>query len=395
MKQNIQITAYTAISALGFGNASMVTALKDMHNGLKPCDFQDCDLITYIGSITELDSVQPFPEEKLSRNNKIAYATLQQDGFAEQLVRAIAKYGADRIGLIVGTSTSGFKELEHAYQQRAKTGKLPDDFDFNATADLYATTDFIQQHYAITGPSMTINTACSSSAKAIISATRWLANKFCDAVVVIGADSLCLNTLYGFNSLELLDKQICQPCGAARHGLNIGEAGAALLLERSDNADKPHILGYGESSDGYHMSAPHPEGVGAVLAMQQALQTAQLNPEDIDYINMHGTASKMNDAIEDHAIYQVFADKTPCSSTKGLTGHTLGAAGALEVVLSCLALELNLLPGCSTTKAIDPSFNSKILLTNKKVNDVKFVLSNAFGFGGNNCSIIIGASDAS
>jgi 3-oxoacyl-[acyl-carrier-protein] synthase-1 len=213
-----------------------------------------------------------------------------------------------------------------------------------------------------------------------------------DAAVVGGVDSLCLTTLYGFNSLGLMSAQPCRPFDAARDGISIGEAAAFALLERvpgSLDEDAVLLLGVGESSDAYHMSSPHPEGLGARMAMQAALEMAHLHAADIDYINLHGTATPSNDASEAKAVAALFGSSTPCSSTKGATGHTLGAAGGLEAVICALALQHGLMPGGVNTQKLDPALPLNYLLDNRE-QAVSYVLSNSFGFGGTNCSLVLG-----
>jgi len=213
----------------------------------------------------------------------------------------------------------------------------------------------------------------------------------CDAAVVGGVDSLCLMTLYGFNALQLVSPDICRPADARRNGLSIGEAAGFALVEwpapaRSGLA----LLGYGESSDAHHMSAPEPEGRGALAAMKGALERAGLAAGDIDYINLHGTATPANDAAEDKAVVALFGAATPCSSTKGWTGHTLGAAGILEAVISLLAIENRFAPQSLNTEQKDPKLGGNVLLAPRE-GPVRRVLSNSFGFGGSNCSLVFGA----
>jgi 3-oxoacyl-[acyl-carrier-protein] synthase-1 len=213
-----------------------------------------------------------------------------------------------------------------------------------------------------------------------------------DAAVVGGVDSLCLTTLYGFNSLELLAHEACRPWDRARTGLSIGEAAAFALLERPAPAPPVGavlLLGVGESSDAHHMSSPHPEGLGARLAMQAALQAAALQPGDIDYLNLHGTATPSNDAAEDRALVGLFGKSTPCSSTKGATGHTLGAAGALEAAVAALSLREGFIPGGAQTSALDPALGANYVLESRDA-PLARVMSNSFGFGGTNCSLVLG-----
>jgi len=220
-----------------------------------------------------------------------------------------------------------------------------------------------------------------------------------DAAVVGGVDSLCQTTLYGFNSLELLSPQMCRPFDVARSGISIGEGAAFALLERpTATSARPHdgvaLLGYGESSDAHHMSSPHPDGLGAQLAMRAGLESARLEPAQIDYINLHGTATPSNDQAEGRAVASLF-EGTPCSSTKGMTGHTLGAAGAVEAVLAALALQYGFMPASANTRTLDPAISLDYLLA-RRDQPLRAVLSNSFGFGGTNCSLVLGqAGDSS
>jgi 3-oxoacyl-[acyl-carrier-protein] synthase I len=390
------LTSFTAVNALGRGNAAVLEALIAARTGLKPCTFEQVQLETWAGEVAGLDDLRV--SERLAefdcRNNRLAELALEQDGFAARIAQAREKYGARRIAVILGTSTSGILETEHAYRQRdPQTGALPASYRFATTHNLYASTDFVRRYLGLEGPAAMISTACSSSAKVFASAWRLIAQGLCDAAVVGGVDSLCRNTLYGFASLDLVGREPCRPCDAQRGGISIGEAAGFALLERPEQAASHSgvaLLGYGESSDAYHMSTPHPEGVGAALAMQRALACATLAPAAIDYINMHGTASQVNDSMEDKAISTVFGTNTACSSTKGWTGHALGAAGITEAVISALCIQHGLMPGCLNTRSIDPSFTSQVLLANQS-GTVQRVLSNSFGFGGSNCSLIFGA----
>lgn len=389
------LTSFTAVNALGRGSTAVLEALKAARTGLAPCTFEQVQLETWVGEVAGLDELRVC--ERLAefdcRNNRLAELALEQDGFAARIAQAREKYGPRRIAVILGTSTSGILETEHAYRQRdPQTGALPPSYRFATTHTLYATTDFVRRYLDLEGPAAMISTACSSSAKVFASARRLMAQGLCDAAVVGGVDSLCRNTLYGFASLDLVGREPCRPCDAQRGGISIGEAAGFALLERPEQVVSHSgvaLLGYGESSDAYHMSTPHPEGVGAALAMQRALACAELAPAAIDYINMHGTASQTNDSMEDRAISAVFGTQTACSSTKGWTGHALGAAGITEAVISALCIQNGIRPGCLNSNSIDPSFTSNVLLTNQS-GAVKRVLSNSFGFGGSNCSLIFG-----
>jgi 3-oxoacyl-[acyl-carrier-protein] synthase-1 len=237
-----------------------------------------------------------------------------------------------------------------------------------------------------------VSSACSSSAKVFANAVRMMAAGVCDAAVVGGVDSLCLSTLYGFNSLGLVSRFPCRPYDAERDGISVGEGAGFVLVERAtatDASNATYLLGVGESADAYHMSTPHPEGLGAKLAMQRALASAGLRANDIDYINLHGTATKSNDASEGKAVAEVFGNSVPCSSTKGWTGHLLGAAGITEALIGMLAVEHSFIPGSVNTQHLDPAITINYRIENSDAK-IKRVLSNSFGFGGSNCSLVLG-----
>jgi 3-oxoacyl-[acyl-carrier-protein] synthase-1 len=389
------ISHFTATSSIGRGLDETLVSLRQRSPGLKPCDFDTVDLPTFIGEVAGVDDVVlPTEMEDFNcRNNRLARLGLEQDGFAEAVRAAVERYGHDRVGIFVGTSTSGILETELAYRQRdPDTGALPPDFHYSKTQNTFSVADFTRHYFGLRGPAVAISSACSSSAKVFASARRMMEAGLIDAAVVGGVDTLCLTTLYGFNSLQLLSTQACRPFDVERDGISIGEAAAFALLERAPQHPAPDallLLGIGESSDAYHMSSPHPEGMGARIAMEQALETAGLTPDAIDYINLHGTATPSNDAAEGKAVRAVFGTATPCSSTKGATGHTLGAAGGVEAVISLLALRHGLLPGGLNTTQLDPEVGINYLLENRE-QPVMRVISNSFGFGGTNCSLIFG-----
>lgn len=394
----LAISHFTLSNALGFGKAATLDALRARRSGLTPCDFLDVALDTYIGRTAGLEN-QPVVDHLNAfdcRNNRLAQATLRQDGFEQAVQAAKMRYGADRVAVIVGTSTSGILQTERAFCERdPATGALPAPLHYRETHELSSAPEFVRQYFGLTGPVLSISTACSSSAKVFASGWRMLQTGLCDAVLVGGVDSLCLTTLYGFSSLELVANEPCRPADTRRGGISIGEAAGFALLERRESAADATLglLGYGESVDAHHMSTPHPEGLGAQLAMQRALDRAGLAPADIDYINLHGTASRSNDSAEDKAVSRLFGTRTPCSSTKGWTGHTLGAAGITEAVIGLLCIENDLIPGSLNTRRVDPDFTCHIVLDNE-TRPVRRVLSNSFGFGGNNASLIMGRLDA-
>lgn len=389
---NPVITAITAVNCLGAGLDATLAALRQGSSGLRPCDFPGVDFETHIGRVDGLEDspVTGALARYDCRNNRLARMTLQADGFADLARDCIARRGARRVGLVLGTSTSGIQESERAFAERTDGG-LPDWFDYRHSHDVHATTEFVGALLGIEGPCMTVSTACSSSAKVFADAAQLIAHDICDAVVVGGVDSLCLLTLYGFRSLELTASEACRPNDVDRAGLSIGEAGGFALLERPLGAGQAMALleGVGESSDAYHMSTPHPEGLGAFNSMRGALGTAGVRPDQVDYINLHGTGSKVNDVVESRAVMSLFGGDTPCSSTKGWTGHTLGAAGIVEAVIAVLAIREGFMPGNLRMNRRDPEIETNVLPETRAA-DVSRVLSNSFGFGGNNCSLLFG-----
>ena len=389
------VKEFTATSCIGRGLEQTLDALVARRSGLKACEFETVRLDTHIGDVPGVDS-QPVPAELKRfdcRNNRLAELALAQDGFPEAVEEWAARCGRKRVGVFIGTSTSGILETELAYRALDPlTGALPANFDYAATHNSFSVADYLRRRLHLEGPAMTVSCACASGAKVFGSARRMIEAGLIDAAVVGGVDSLCLTTLYGFHSLQLCSSAPCRPFDVARDGISIGEAAAFALLTRVPgalNGDDVLLLGVGESSDAYHMSAPHPEGDGARRAMLAALSAANLDPGAIDYINLHGTGTPSNDRAESHAVTSVFGATTPCSSTKGATGHTLGAAGALEAVISALALQNGLMPGGAQTAQVDPTLTAHYLLANRH-GRIARVLSNSFGFGGANCSLIFG-----
>jgi 3-oxoacyl-[acyl-carrier-protein] synthase I len=387
----LAVTAFTATSALGRGTDAMLDALRRGASGLKANDFDRAELRAWIGRVAGLEEerVAGALAEFDCRNNRLAQIGLEQDGFREAVSRARAKYGAERVAVLLGTSTSGILQTELAYRSRDPQGTLPKDFDYRHAQNLFSVTDFARRSLGLEGPAMTISTACSSSAKVFASAARYIEAGVADAAVVGGVDSLCLTTLHGFTSLQLVSDEPCRPFDAARKGMSIGEAAGYALLENVEPRGLS-LVGYGESSDAYHMSTPQPEGEGALAAMHQALSRAGLEPSAIDYVNAHGTATPANDRAEDRALVRLFGDKVPVSSTKGWTGHTLGAAGIIEAIVCFLALEHGLIPGTLNSSAVEPGLESQVVLQNRSA-PLRHALSNSFGFGGSNCSLVFAA----
>ena len=391
------LSQFTASSCIGLGVKAMLTTLIEQRSGLKPCDFETVNIDTHIGEVPGVDA-QSLPA-KLQifdcRNNRLAELALQQDGFLESVQAAASRFGSRRVGVFVGTSTAGILQTELAYRARdPESGALPTSFEYGTTHNTFSVADYVRQRCRLQGPAVAHSSACASSAKVFGSAQRMIQAGLIDAALVGGTDSLCLTTLYGFHSLQLSSPAPCRPFDVARDGISIGEAAAFALLERLPgnlDAGSVLLLGVGESSDAYHMSAPHPEGLGAKRAMLAALSAASLEPGGIDYINLHGTGTPSNDRSESQAVTGIFGPSTPCSSTKGATGHTLGAAGALEAIISALSIKNGLMPGGVHTTRIDPALTALYIKENRRA-PVRRVLSNSFGFGGTNCSLIFGAA---
>lgn len=383
------------VSSLGTGQDATLDALRSGRGGLKPCSFETVTLDTHIGEVAGVEDIR-LPVELAGydcRNNRLAEMALHQDGFAEAVAAARERYGAHRIGVFLGTSTSGILSAELAFRARdPQTGALPAAFSFATTHSTGSLADFVRHRLGLEGPAFVVSSACATTSKVFANAAHMIATGLCDAAVVGGADSLCLTTLYGFHSLELVSPTPCRPFDAERNGVSLGEGAGFALLERAAPKPAPgtiNLLGTGESNDAHHMSTPHPEGLGARLAMERALASAGLRPEDIDYVNLHGTATTYGDAAEDQAITGLLGTRTPVSSTKGYTGHTLGAAGIVEVIISVLALRTGLIPGSPQTRNLDPALRSRYLQTNES-GRLDRVMTNSFGFGGSNSSLIFG-----
>jgi 3-oxoacyl-[acyl-carrier-protein] synthase I len=386
------VAAYTMTSALGRGVAAHADASRSGSSGLRLQCFETADFEAWLGLVEDVDEVVlPEPLRAFDcRNNRLAWMGLQTDGFAQAVQAAAVRHGPHRIGVFVGTSTSGILQTELAYRERdPATGALPSWHVYANTHNTASVARFTQQALGLAGPAWAVSTACSSGAKVFGAAARLLALGVIDAAVVGGVDSLCLTTLYGFSSLELLSPDICRPWDATRKGLSLGEAAAFALLERDAQSPAAWLLGMGESSDGYHMSTPLPDGAGAAAAMRQALDQGGLS--SVDYLNLHGTATPNNDSAEDQAVRAVMGADTPCSSTKGATGHTLGAAGALEAGLSMLALQQGWMPGGTTLQTRDPQLTANYLVEGRAAN-LRTVASNSFGFGGSNACLVFGAA---
>lgn len=344
----------------------------------------------YTGSVEQaLPALPENLQRYASRTLQLALAALEP--LLPALETARHRYGPARIGVVLGTSTSGIGEGEKAVQAWINQQPLPAGYDY-AQQEMGALALALRQHLALGGPAYCISTACSASAKALASAQHLINAGICDVVISGGADSLCSLTLNGFHALESLSKAICRPFSADRDGINIGEGAALFLVSREDGPLQ--LLGSGESSDAYHISAPHPEGLGAERAMRMALTKTGLPPAAIHYINLHGTGTPQNDAMEARAVHRVFGADTAASSTKPLTGHTLGAAGAIEAALCLLLLaeehDGRLPP--QSARIDDPDLPPLHYASSmdRLPQGAATLLSNSFAFGGSNIALVIG-----
>jgi len=391
----IAVTAYQCVSAAGNDVDALLQSLLANQSCLKHLLLFDIPFETVVGEVrSSLPDIRPSLKAYDCRNARLALKALGAGDFRAAVERAIAKHGSGRVGLVLGTSTSGIYDSENAYAHFLRDGFMPGNFHFLHTQTAQATAEFLQLELGLRGPCYGISTACSSSAKALGAAQRLIASDFCDAVLVAGVDSLCRLTLRGFHSLQLVSPKACRPMDIHRQGISIGEGAALLLLERPhlDNAKHPRLLAVGESSDAHHMSAPHPEGAGMALAMARALRLAGREAAHVDYINLHATASTLNDHAEAKAVAGLFPNPPPCSGVKGLLGHTLGAAGAVEAVISLLALERGFLPGTCGLRHPDPQCPCQVIASPRLDRHPRLILSNAFGFGGNNASVLLEAA---
>ena len=388
----LAVSAVTITSALGGGLAAQREALRQGRSGLRRNDFGSAPQLGWIGRVdgVEAMALPPALASWDCRNNRLAWLGLQQDGFLDRVRAARERYGARRVALLLGTSTASIGATEEAYRRLDDANRFPADLRRPALHAPDSLDAFAAAALALEGPCLTISTACSSSAKVFASAARLLALGLADAAVVGGVDSLCDNVLFGFNALELVSPAACRPFDADRDGISIGEAAGFALLERTGAAPHaPRLLGYGEASDAWHMSAPHPDGHGAELALEAALARAGLDAAQVDYMNLHGTASRANDAMEAALVARRFPATTRASSTKGCTGHTLGAAGIVEAAIALQAIEHGFVPGNVGAATPDPACGAQFVWRSEE-RRVDVALSNSFGFGGNNACLVFG-----
>jgi 3-oxoacyl-[acyl-carrier-protein] synthase-1 len=389
----IQITAYTATTAAGPGKAALLAAMRDERSALRPNDFGPSPLVTFIGRVGGIEA-EPLPRPLAAwdcRNNRLAWLGLTADGFIDAAHAARERHGAARIALVLGTSTSSIGATEDAYRALDADGRFPEGQRNPLVHTPHSLANFVHHALALEGPCVTVSTACSSSAKVFAAAERMIRLGLVDAAIVGGVDTLCGSVLFGFNALQLVSPTPCRPFDSGRDGISIGEAAGFALLERASLRGDAglRLLGYGESSDAHHMSTPHPEGLGAEAALDDALARAGIDTTAVDHINLHGTASAKNDEVEAALVARRFPARVHASSTKGFTGHTLGAAGIVEAAASLLAVETGFLPGTVNSTGLDEACGPQIRLAPAQA-DVRVALSNSFGFGGSNCVLVFG-----
>jgi len=393
MKDRFFLNALGIVCPLGNGKAETAEGLfAGADRGLVPADEFVPGRTVPVGRVAaQLPEVPPHLAALNSRNNRLVLGALNE--IEHDISAAVARWGADRIGVVLGTSTSGVAEGERALAERLSSGTWPAWFDYQQQ-EPGSISELVAESWSLSGPAYTISTACSSTGKTFAAARRLLQFGVCDAVIVGGADSLCRLTLTGFASMEAISDRVCNPFSVNRDGITIGEGSAVFLMSRVES--EVELLGVGETSDAHHVSAPDPTGQGARDAMALALATAGLEPADVTYINLHGTATKLNDAMESRAIHEVFAPETPVSSTKSLTGHLLGAAGAVEAAFLWLALHADYddrLPPHRWDNVVDPALPKLHFVDDRQpipIPDRTAMMSNSFAFGGSNVSVLFG-----
>jgi 3-oxoacyl-[acyl-carrier-protein] synthase-1 len=389
----VAVAAMGLACAAGPGLPALALALREGRSALRHNDFTRVPLDTWIGRVEGLESL-PLPPALATwdcRATRLAWMGLQADGFAAAAAAAARRHGATRIGLVLGTSASTIGASEQAYRELDEQGRFPQRLRIERLNTPHALALFVQEALGLQGPCVTVSTACSSSAKAFAVAERWLRLGLADAVVVGGVDALCDSVLFGFNALGLLSPAPCRPFGAGRSGISVGEAAAYALLERGPGALQ--LLGYGESNDAHHMSSPHPQGVGAERALDEALARAGVTADDIDYLNLHGTASTRNDEVEAALVARRYGPHTHASATKGVTGHTMGAAGIVEALICLQAVQDGWRAGSAHAGPVDPAFGvpfAERLHLAPVRQETQRAASHSFGFGGNNCVLVFG-----
>lgn len=380
----VPITAWSCVNALGRSTAEVLAALDEGRSGLGPSPLP-VTVPTVVGAVPgDLQPLEPAHASYDCRHARVGILAFEE--VRAPLERAVARWGAARVAIVLGTSTGGLERTEEAFLGWLTTGALPEDYDYERQHNFAAFGDLLAELSGARGPAYVVSTACSSSGKVVASAARLMHAGVADAVLVGGIDSLTRMTLQGFHSLGILSSTACRPFCAERDGINIGEGAAFVLLEREGDAPV-HLLGVGESADAYRMSSPEPSGRGARESMERAL--AQAGLPTVDHINAHGTATKLNDSAEAQAIEALFGDRVPVSSTKGYTGHQLGAAGGTEMVFAIHAVRAGRLPATIGCDPLDPELRIRVQREAAR-GRYRRVLSNSFAFGGSNVSVLVG-----
>ncbi|MCW5633308.1 MAG: beta-ketoacyl-ACP synthase [Rubrivivax sp.] len=397
----ISVAAFSSACAAGIGNEALAAALLDGRTRLAPNHFGEPCLQTCVGAVAALDApgaAQRLPASLArwdARATRLAWLGLVADDFLQAARAAVARCGAARVGLALGTSASTIGVTEAAYRALASDGGFPPALRDERLNTPHAVAMFVAEVLGIAGPVVTVSTACSSSAKVFATAERWLRLGLVDAVVAGGVDALSQSVLWGFASLGLVSPTPCRPFDRRRDGISIGEAAGFALLQRAADgpvaagARVPRLLGHGEASDAFHMSSPHPEGLGAQFALDAALARAGLAGSDVDYVNLHGTASARNDEVEAALLARRYGPRTLASATKGLTGHTMGAAGMLEAVICLLALQQGLVPGTTGLEEPDAAGDARLVRAPRR-QALRTAASHSFGFGGSNAVLVFG-----
>lgn len=383
----LRVTGYAMLSALGAGREAHLEALASGRTGLGPSPIP-LEFETAVGAVRvglpDLGGQLQEWSTRLARMAALLVAELE-----EPLRRARQRWPSERIAIVLGTSTAGAETTETAYRDFVEDGDFPGGYDFSRQHTFGAVLHVVRELSGARGPSWMASTACTSSGKSFATAQRLIEVGLIDAAIVGGIDTLCAMTLMGFQSLQALDTRPCRPFSAERRGISIGEGGAFALVERSGDA-RVLIEGVGETSDAYHISAPHPEGLGARSAMLEALARAGRAAHEVDHVNAHGTGTRLNDAAEAKAIAAVLGTEVPVVSTKAFTGHTLGAASAIEFAFAACAIEEGWIPAALSVAPVDPEIGLSIPSEVTR-GDFRHVMSNSFAFGGNNLSLLVGA----
>ncbi len=398
MRDAVHLNALGFICALGKGKTQIATRLFAAHSGVVMLEnaVTSGESLPFAPVTGDLPEVPELLQRYASRNVALTLAALSE--IEIDLGDAIDRYGKHRVAVVMGTSTSGISVGEELLKnsQFRKSNEFPLQFDFQQQ-EIGSTAESIAWLLDLSGPAITISTACSSSAKALAMARRFIQLDLADAVVVGGCDSRCALTLNGFHSLSALSRTGCKPFSANRDGTVIGEGAAIFLMSREPVG--PTLAGIGESSDAHNMTAPDPDGHGAATAMTRALHEAGIDATDLSYVNLHGTATPLNDAMESRALREIVGDDVPCSSSKGQIGHTLGAAGAVETAICWLTLECNpnrLLPPnlWDGVPAEDAPLPGMVKNTDRLADDTNhYLMSNSYAFGGNNVSVVLGSNN--